>query len=268
MGPPRGGNPPAWLCQPLSAHMPFPPQKVYQLEGTPAMQSRRAAFNSQQPGMPALMQNNGLSMSRTLSEADISNQSTMSALTGTSVHHTAPPPSAASASRQNFQMQSPVARNSHYLPTSPQKLRTSMSYQDMSCNTFKLGSPQSLHSPPSLPPLQIQIQSPSQRPPQQQQQQQPHNMMVRVGSETHFIPETQASYFGMSRVPSAPFMQMEQQSSTGAPQFVLDSCMHSDSNLGPPNTPHFGQWAPDSRQVLGVKQQEATDMQVCILILE
>ncbi|KAL0050257.1 hypothetical protein WJX82_007522 [Trebouxia sp. C0006] len=138
-------------------------------------------------------------------------------------------------------------------PMSPQKLRTSMSYQDLSCNSFKLGSPQTLHSP-------LQPQNQPQQ--QQQQQQQGNNMMVRVGSETHFIPETQASYFGMSRVPSAPYMQLDQQNSGAPPQFVLDSRMHSDPNLGPPSSPHFGQWAPDSCQVLGIKQQEVSDMQV------
>jgi len=90
-------------------------------------------------------------------------------------------------------------------------------------------------------------------------------MMVRVGSETHFIPETQASYFGMSRVPSAPYMQLDQQNSGAPPQFVLDSRMHSDPNLGPPSSPHYGQWAPDSRQVLGIKQQEVSDMQVWVV---
>ena len=254
MAPPRGGNTPAWLCQPLST--PFPPQnaqRVYQLEGTPAMQSVQSGqgrFIPQQPSMqpPMLQQQNTMSMSRTLSEADISHQSAMSALTGTSVHHTAAPPS--SVSRHNFHQQFPPSG-----PMSPQKLRTSMSYQDLSCNSFKLGSPQTLHSP-------LQPQNQPQQ--QQQQQQQGNNMMVRVGSETHFIPETQASYFGMSRVPSAPYMQLEQQNSGAPPHFVLDSRMHSDANLGLPSSPHFGQWAPDSRQVLGIKQQEVSDMQVWV----
>ncbi len=261
MAPPRGGNTPAWLCQPLST--PFPPQnaqRVYQLEGTPAMQSVQSGqgrFIPQQPSMqpPMLQQQNTMSMSCTLSEADISHQSAMSALTGTSVHHTAAPPS--SVSRHNFHQQFPPSG-----PMSPQKLRTSMSYQDLSCNSFKLGSPQTLHSPLTPPPLQPQNQPQQQ---QQQQQQQGNNMMVRVGSETHFIPETQASYFGMSRVPSAPYMQLDQQNSGAPPQFVLDSRMHSDPNLGPPSSPHFGQWAPDSRQVLGIKQQEVSDMQVWVV---
>lgn len=263
MAPPRGGNTPAWLCQPLST--PFPPQnaqRVYQLDGTPTMQgvqSGQGRFISQQPSMQSAMlqQQNNMSMSRTLSEADISHQSAMSALTGTSVHHTATPPS--SASRHNFHLQSPLAGNFHTNPMSPQKLPTSMSYQDLSCNSFKLGSSQTLHSPLTLPPLQTQNQQQ-----QPQQQQQANNMMVRVGSETHFIPETQASYFGMSRVPSAPYMQLEQQNSGAPPHFVLDSRMHSDANLGPPSSPHFGQWAPDSRQVLGIKQQEVSDMQVWV----
>ncbi len=266
MAPPRGGNTPAWLCQPLST--PFPPQnaqRVYQLEGTPAMQgvqSGQGRFIPQLPSMqsPMLQQQNNMSMSRTLSEADISHQSAMSALTGTSVHHTVMPPS--SASRHNFHLQSALAGNSHVNPMSPQKLRTSMSHQDLSCNSFKLGSPQTLHPPLTPPPLQTQNQPQQQ---QQQQQQQGNNMMVRVGSETHFIPETQASYFGMSRVPSAPYMQLEQQNSGAPPHFVLDSRMHSDTNLGPPSSPHFGQWAPDSRQVLGIKQQEVSDMQVWVV---
>ena len=263
MAPPRGGNTPAWLCQPLLT--PLPPQnaqRVYQLEGTPAMQgvqSGQGRFIAQQPSMqsPMLQQQNNLSMLRTLSEADISHQSAMSALTGTSVHHTAAPPS--SASRHNFHQQPPLAGSSHVNPMSPQKLRASMSYQDLSCNSFKLGSPQ------TLPPLQTQTQPPAAAGQQQQQQQQANNMMVRVGSETHFIPETQASYFGMSRVPSAPYMQLEQQNSGAPPHFVLDSRMHSDTNWGPPSSPHIGQWAPDSRQVLGIKQQELSDMQVWVV---
>lgn len=272
MGPPRTSNTPAWLCQPLSTPMPFPPQRVYQLEGVPAIQSMRngrGGFSPQQPATqsPQMTPHNGLSMSRTLSEADISNQSAMSALTGSSVQRGPPPPSPATASRQSFQMPSLVAGNPHYMAVSPQKLRASMSYQDLSCNTFKLESPQSLHTPQNLPPLQPQQQSPNLQAHQQQQQQlqqQPTNMMVRVGSETHFIPETQANYFGLSRVPSAPFMQSEQENSGGTPHFLLHSPVQSENNLGLPNTPQFGQWAPDSRHVLGVKQQEVTDMQVCL----
>jgi len=156
MAPPRGGNTPAWLCQPLST--PFPPQnaqRVYQLEGTPAMQSVQSGqgrFIPQQPSMqsPMLQQQNNMSMSRTLSEADISHQSAMSALTGTSVHHTAAPPS--SGSRHNFHQQFPPAG-----PMSPQKLRTSMSYQDLSCNSFKLGSPKLCIHPSRRPPFRPRI---------------------------------------------------------------------------------------------------------------
>ena len=276
MGPLRGStNTPAWLCQPLSTPMPMPfsPQRIYQLEGTPATPSGRGGvFSSQQPGPmpPALMQQHSLSMSRTLSEANISNQSAMSALTGSSAHHMTLPP-AAGGSRQAFQAQSSVARNPHWSPVSPRKLRTSLSYQDLSCHPFKQGlmSSQGFNSPSpaAAAPLQPQVQT--QQPPQlaqlpqhaqqqQQQQQQQRNMMVRVGSETHLIPETQAGYF--RRTPSAPFMNLERRNSGGRQYVSLDPRLQVE---GSPNLAPFGQWAPDSSQVLGTKQQEASDMQVC-----
>ena len=269
MGPPRANiNPPAWLCQPLSTPMPMPfsPQRIYQLEGTPATPTGRGGgFNSQQPPPipPALLQQqqqHSLSMSRTLSEADISNQSAMSALTGSSVHHMTLPP-AASGSRQAFQAQSAVAGNPHWSPVSPRKLRTSVSYQDLSYNPFKQGlmSSQGFNSPspaaPAPPQPQTQAQQPSQH--AQQQQQQQGNMMVRVGSETHLIPETQAGYF--RRAPSASFMNLEQRNSGGRQYVSLDLRLQVE---GSPSLTPFGQWAPDSSQVLGVKQQEASDMQV------
>ena len=65
----------------------------------------------------------------------------------------------------------------------------------------------------------------------------------------------------MSRVPSAPFMHMEQRHSSGATPFVLDDRMHSDPSLGPQGNPPAGGWAPDSHQVLGIKQ-DTSDMQV------
>lgn len=273
MGPPRGNtNPPAWLCQPLSlpAPMPFSQQRIYQLEGTPATPTGRGGvLNSQQPPPlpPALLQQHSLSMSRTLSEADISNQSAMSALTGSSVHHMTLLPTA-SASRQALHAQSSVAGNPHWSPVSPRKLRTSISYQDLSCNPFKQAqmSSQSFNpsSPAALAPLQPQTQTPqpSQHAQQltQHAQQQQRNMMVRVGSETHLIPETQAGYF--RRAPSAPFMNLEQRHSGGRQFGSLDPRLQVEGSL---NLTPFGQWAPDSSQVLGIKQQEASDMQVCML---
>ena len=210
MGPPRG-NPPAWLSQPLSTPMPFSPQGIYQLEGTCAAPKGRGGFSGQHSTLPPALMQHSLSMSRTLSEADISNQSAMSALTGNSVQHMTPLPPSASTSRQTYQTQSTVAGNPQWSPVSPQKLRTSLSYQDLSCNPIKMASSQGFSSPSRgpLPPLQIQTQS-QQQP--QHAQQQPGNMMVRVGSETHFIPDSQdsARFFGLSRVPSAPFMNLEQ----------------------------------------------------------
>ena len=258
MGPPRG-NPPAWLCQPLSAPMPFSPQRIYQLEGTCAVPKGQGGFSAQHATLPpALMQQHSLSMSRTLSEADISNQSAMSALTGNSVHHMTPLPPSASTSRQTCQTQSTAARNLPWSPVSPHKLRPSMSYQDLSYNPIKTSSFQGFNSPSQAPPPPLHIQNQTQQQPQQAQQQQ-GNMMVRVGSETHFIPESQAGFFGMSRVPSAPFMNLEQPSSGGSQFVSLDARMQAER---PPSTPQFGQWAPDSHQVLGIKQQDPTDMQV------
>ena len=268
MGPPAG-HPPAWLTHPLSTPQSFSPHRIYQLEAIP---NGRGTFSGQQPTMPpALMHQHSLGMSRTLSEADISNQSAMSALTG---HHMTQLPPSASASRQNYQNQSSATGNPHWSPVSPPKLRASMSSQDLTCNPFKL---QHFSSPlPSpFPPLHIQNRAQqqaqhAQQPPlsqqqhplqQQQQQQQQGNMMVRVGSETHFIPESQAGYYGISRVPSAPFISLEQRSSHNSQYALLDSRMHAEAPPGQPH-PQFGQWAPDSHQILGVKQQEPTDMQV------
>lgn len=269
MGPLRGNiNPPAWLCQPLSTPMPMPfsPQRIYQLEGTPATPTGRGGvFNSQQPPPipPALLQQqqqHSLCMSRTLSEADISNQSAMSALTGSSVHHMTLPP-AAGGSRQAFQAQSSVAGNPHWSPVSPRKLRTSMSYQDLSYHPFKQGlmSSQGFTSPSPAAPAPLQPQAQTQQPSQhaQQQQQQEGNMLVRVGSETHLIPETQAGYF--RRAPSAPFMNLDQHNSRQYISLDLRLQVEGSASLAP-----FGQWAPDSSQVLGIKQQEASDMQVCV----
>lgn len=273
MGPPRGNpSPPAWLCQPLSTPMPFSPQRIYQLDGTPATPTGRGGvFGNQQllPMPPALMQQHSLSMSRTLSEADISNQSAMSALTGSSVHHMTLPP-AASFSRQAFQAQSPpLAGNPHWSPVSPRKLRASMSYQDLSCQPFKQGlvSSQGFSSPspaplaPLHPQTQAQLPQHAQQLPQHaQQQQQRGNMMVRVGSETHLLPETRAGYF--RRIPSAPFMNLEPGNSGGRQFVSLDPRLQVEES---PSLAPFGQWAPDSSQVLGIRQQqEASDMQVCM----
>lgn len=268
------GNPPAWLCQPLSTPMPFSPRRIYQLDGTPVTPpTGRGGFSGQPPAMPpALMQQHSLSMSRTLSEADISNQSAMSALTGSSVHHMTLPP-AASTSRPNFQTQSPMAGPpAQWSPASPRphprKLRTSMSYQDLSGHPLKQASPQSFPSPtpPTLTTLQLQNQTQQQPqhaqqlPQQQQQQRQQGNMMVRVGSETHLIPEAQGGGF-FRRAPSAPFMNLDQRSSSRSQYESLESRLQGE---GPPSMAPFGNWAPDSLQVLGIKQQEASDMQVCL----
>ena len=84
--------------------------------------------------------------------------------------------------------------------------------------------------------------------------------MVRVGSETHLLPETRGGYF--RRVPSAPFMNLEQHNSGGRQFVSLDPRLQVEES---PGLAPFGQWAPDSSQVLGVKQQqEASDMQVCM----
>lgn len=82
-------------------------------------------------------------------------------------------------------------------------------------------------------------------------------MLVRVGSETHLIPETQAGYF--RRAPSAPFMNLDQHNSRQYISLDLRLQVEGSASLAP-----FGQWAPDSSQVLGIKQQEASDMQVCV----
>lgn len=84
-------------------------------------------------------------------------------------------------------------------------------------------------------------------------------MMVRVGSETHLIPETQAGYF--RRAPSAPFMNLDQRNSSGRQYVSLDPRLQVEES---PSMGPFGQWAPDSSQILGVKQQETSDMQVCV----
>lgn len=85
-------------------------------------------------------------------------------------------------------------------------------------------------------------------------------MMVRVGSETHLIPETQGGGF-FRRAPSASFMNLDQHTTSNGGQYVsLDSRLQSE---GPPGmAPPCGHWAPDAPQVLGIKQQEASDMQV------
>ena len=115
---------------------------------------------------------------------------------------------------------------------SPQKrLKTSMSYQDLSSNSFKLGSPPTLQSGLSYVPAHLQQQPQQAQQAHQSQQAQSNSMMVRVGSETHFIPESQGNFFGMSRIPSAPYMQlMDQRSSqTADPHFlqvpVLGTCI-------------------------------------------
>ena len=275
----HAGSIPSWLSQPLAAPPAYPPQRSLQLDGsTPHFSSPARSFTLQQSQQPAgLMPPQG--MMRTLSEADISNQSAMSAMSNTSMHHQGLPPASA---RQLFHLHTmPGAQSPRYPtpnPLTPKKLRSSMSYQELTSNPFKVGSPpnlqSSMHSMHSMPThLQQQNMHTAQQQQQEQQQQQAqsNSMMVRVGSETHFIPESQANFFGMPRIPSAPYMQLDQRSSqTSGPSFLQELQLQgTNSGMsgsgGAPGGAPFGQWAPDSHQVLGTRSNDATDMQVDIL---